>query len=244
MQLGMLVLVGILGLNGQRPISFEAIVEFFFGLTLALVLSALFQRLLWPSLPQWEVRDRFVEALGLCRKMLAREQLPLWEKTRLALIPSEVDIRLDHLEPPICPEGEPAALRALMLSIAGLGGNLAITLDRIPTDIPPETLQAGTKIIQRMETLFAARLEAIELAFQVGRPPELEESEIRAAVDGWREWAAETRKSLLDVDRHPLALARIAGFAERYHLMGEDILRIDRQFGRLRLPLYMGDYSL
>lgn len=244
MQLGMLVLVGILGLNGQRPISFEAIVEFFFGLVLALVVSALFQRLLWPSLPQWEVRDRFVEAIGLCRKMLAREPLRLWEKTRLALIPSEVDIRLDHLTPPICPEGEPAALRALMLSIAGLGGNLAITLDRIPADIPPETLEAGRAIIRRMEALFDARLETIALAFQNCRPPDLGESEIRAAVDGWREWAAETRKSLLDVDRHPLSLARITGFAERYHLMGEDILRIDRQSGELRLPLYMGDYSL
>jgi uncharacterized membrane protein YccC len=244
MQLGMLVLVGILGLNGQRPISFEAIVEFFFGLVLARVVSALFQRLLWPSLPQWEVRDRFVEAIGLCRKMLAREPLRLWEKTRLALIPSEADIRLDHLTPPICPEGEPAALRALMLSIAGLGGNLAITLDRIPTGIPPETLEAGTKMIRHMEALFEERLGMIESAFQNGRPPDLGETEIRAAVDGWREWAAETRKSLLDVDRHPLSLARIAGFAERYHLMGEDILRIDRQFSRLRLPLYMGDYSL
>ncbi|MCX6969471.1 MAG: FUSC family protein [Verrucomicrobia bacterium] len=244
MQLGMLVLVGILGLNGQRPISFEAIVEFFFGLVLALVVSALFQRLLWPSLPQWEVRDRFVEAIGLCRKMLAREPLRLWEKTRLALIPSEVDIRLDHLTPPICPEGEPAALRALMLSVAGLGGNLAITLDRIPADIPPDALEAGTKMIRHMEALFEARLGSIELAFQNGRPPDLEETEIRAAVDGWCAWATETRKSLLDVDRHPLALARITGFAERYHLMGEDILRIDRQFGELRLPLYMGDYSL
>jgi len=244
MQLGMLVLVGILGLNGQQPISFQAIVGFFFGLVLALVLSALFQRLLWPSLPQWEIRDRFVEAAGICRRMLAREKLPLWVRTRLALIPGEVDARLDHLEPPICPQGEPDKLRALMLSIAGLGGTLAITLDRLPPDVPPDAAEAGRKKIQHMEALFETRLAAIQAAFQNAEPLQADETEIRAAVDAWQAWALETRKSLLQLNRHPLSLARITGFAERYHLMGEDILSLGREFAQLRLPLYMGDYSL
>ncbi|MEI8312098.1 MAG: FUSC family protein [Verrucomicrobiota bacterium] len=244
MQLGMLVIVGILGLNGQRPISFEAIVEFFFGLVLALVLSALFQRLLWPSLPQWEIRDRFVEAAGICRRMLAREALPLWVKTRLALIPGEVDARLEHLEPPICPEGEPAKLKALMLSIAGLGGNFAITLDRLPPDVPPDAAEAGRKRIQRLEALFAARLAAVQSAFEKSAPVQFDETEIRSAVEDWRAWALETRKSLLEVNQHPLSISRITGFAERYQLMGEDILSIGQQFAQLRLPLYMGDFSL
>jgi uncharacterized membrane protein YccC len=244
MQLGMLVIVGILGLNGQQPISFQAIVEFFFGLVLALILSALFQRLLWPSLPQWEIRDRFLEAAGICRRMLAREKLPLWVKTRLALIPGEVDVRLEHLEPPICPQGEPDKLKALMLSIAGLGGNFAITLDRLPHDVPPDAAEAGRIRIQRLEALFEARLAAVQNAFEKGGAVTFDETEIREAVEAWRAWALEIRKSLLEVNHHPLALARITGFAERYQLMGEDILRIGQQFSQLRLPLYMGDYSL
>ena len=244
MQLGMLVLVGILGLNGQQPISFQAIVEFFFGLVLALVLSALFQRLLWPSLPQWEIRDRFVEAAGICRRMLARENLPLWVRTRIALIPGEVDVRLDHLGPPICPEGEPAKLKALILAISGLGGNLAITLDRLPPDVPPDAAEAGRKRIQHMEALFGARLAAIQTAFQNAEPLEAGDAGIREAVDDWRAWALETRKSLLHLNSHPLSLARVTGYAERYTLMGEDILSLGRQFAELHLSLYMGDYSL
>jgi len=245
MQLGMLVIVGILGLNGQEPISFQAIAGFFFGIALALVLSASFQRLLWPSLPQWEIRDRFAEATGICRKMLAREAVPLWMKTRLALIPGEVDVRLDHLEQPICPEGEPALLRSLMLSIASLGGNLSITLDRFPpADVPGDALEAGRKQIRRLEALFEARLEAVQTAFQKGQTRQMDETEIHGAMENWRGWALETRNSLLEANRHPLSIARITGFAERYHLMGEGILEIDRQFARLRLPLYMGDYSL
>ncbi|MFA7344237.1 MAG: FUSC family protein [Terrimicrobiaceae bacterium] len=244
MQLGMLAIVGILGLDGQEPVGFREIVGFFFGLVLALVLSAIFQRVLWPSLPQWEIRDRFVEATGICRRMLARENLPLWVRTRLALIPGEVDVRLEHLEPPICPQGETALLKSLMLSIAGLGGNFAITLDRLPPGIPQDAIEVGRKRIRRMEALFEARLAAVQTAFEKSGSVQFDEIEIRAAVEDWREWALETRKSLLEVNHHPLALARITGFAERYQLMGEDILTIGRRLGQLRLPLYMGDYSL
>ena len=244
MQLGMLVMVGILGLNGQRPVSFQAIVEFFFGLVLALLVSALFQRLIWPSLPQWEIRDRFVEALRICREMLRREPLPLWEKTRLALIPGEVDARLEHLEQPICPAEEPGKLKSLVLSIAGLGGSFAITLDRLPADIPPDLLASGHEQIKKLDGLFEARLGAIEKAFKASTPVELDETEIREALDGWRTWALKARLSLLEIDHHPLALARLTGFAERYQMMGGDILTVGRGFAQLRLPLYMGDYSL
>lgn len=244
MQLAMLVLVGILGLNGQRPVEFQQIVDFFFGMVLALVLSALFQRLFWPSLPQWEIRDRFVEALGICRKRLAREELPLWMKTRLALIPGEVDIRLEHLEAPICPEGEPGKLKHLMLTIANLGGNLSVTLDGRPPGIPAERLEVGSRHLCRMEKMFDGQLEAIQKAFRRGKVPEIDDADIREVLDVWREWTAETRRLLLEADPHPLALARITGFAERYHLMGEDILSLGQQAAGLRLGLYMGDYSL
>lgn len=244
MQLGMLVLVGILGLNGQHPINIQAIAGFFFGLVLALVLSALFQRLFWPSLPQWEIRDRLVEATGLCRKMLARTPLPLWEKTRLALIPGEVDIRLEHLNPPICPLEEPPKLKSFVLTLAGLGGNLVLTQERTPPEIPKEYLGAGTELVRRLEGLFDRQLLAIQNALLKGENFPVDDSSIREALGTWRQWAAETRKSLLEINHHPLALARITGYAERYHLMGEDILSLGQQLGALRLNLYMGDFSL
>ena len=144
----------------------------------------------------------------------------------------------------ICPPGEAEQLKSLMLSIAGLGGNLAITLDRLPPDVPPDAAEAGRIRIGRMEALFEARLAAIQTAFQNAEPLQADETEIREAVDAWQAWALETRKSLLQLNCHPLSLARITGFAERYRLMGEDILTLGRQLAQLRLPLYMGDYSL
>ena len=244
MQLGMLMLVGILGLNAQHPVSFQAVVEFFFGLVLALLLAALVQRLIWPSLPQREIRDRFVEALRLCRKILRRETRPLWEETRLALIPDEVQVRLKHLEPPICPPEEPGRLKALALSIAGLGAGFVITLDRLPSDLPSDIRQSGQEKTKALDRFFEARLEAIERGFQLESPVTFDDKEIQDALASWRTWTQQARLVLLESSFHPLGLARFTGFAERYQLLGEEILSAGRAFARLRLPLYMGDFSL
>jgi uncharacterized membrane protein YccC len=67
MQIALLATVVSLGLNAQRPVTFQSIVGVYFGIVVGLILSALLQRLLWLVLPQWEIRDRVLELLRLCR---------------------------------------------------------------------------------------------------------------------------------------------------------------------------------
>jgi len=242
MQLSMLVVVSILGLNGQHPVPFQAIVNFFFGLVLALVASSLLQRLIWPSLPQWETRDRFVEMIGICRKLLAREEMPLWIKTRLAMIPGEVGARLPHLTPPICPEGETARLAALMQTLVNMGGNLSVSLDRMK--IPEDRAKEGQSRLKAIESLLSAGLETIQGGFEQhpGRP--VEPDAVQAALQSLREWIAATRLEMLAQNCAPLESARLSGFGERYVLLAGDLLEAQRQFAALRLSLYMGDFSL
>ena len=78
-------------MNAQQPVTFQSIMGVYFGIVLGLILSALVQRLLWPVLPQWEIRDRVLELLRLCRMILQfpPEQRPRWLHQRLALIPGE-----------------------------------------------------------------------------------------------------------------------------------------------------------
>ena len=242
MQLAMLVVVGILGLNGQQPVSFQAVAEFFFGLSLALVVSALFQRLLWPSLPQWEIRDRFIALVGICRGLLARRALPIWIKTRLALIPGEVDVRLAHLDPPICPEGEQEKLAGLMRVLARIGGNLVVSLDKI--EIPESRAAAGRELISQLERHLDGGLRSLEEGFRSSPVAPLDEEGIRKAVQSLREWMTATRLEMIEAGCPPLQSARMAGFIERYTLMSEDILDAGRRLSGLRLVLYMGDYSL
>lgn len=242
MQLCMFAVVGILGLNGQEPISFQAIASFFIGLVLALVLSAIFQRVIWPSLPQWEIRDRFVSMLGICRQLLARDAIPLWIRARFAIFPGEVMVRLSHLTPPICPPGEAEKLAVLMKTLTRLGGNLIVSLDRI--EIPASRAAAGHDLIARLERHLDAGFEALREGFLKTSGVQTDEEGMRRAVRELREWAAGTRLEMIAAGRPPLESARMGGFVERYTLMAEDMIEARQRFSELRLPLYMGDYSL
>lgn len=244
MQLSMLMIVGILGLNGQDPVPFQSIVGFFFGLALALVLSALFQRLLWPSLPQWEIRARLLEGLTICRKLLAREPVPLWLRTRFALIPSEIEARLGHLEAPICPPEEVGKLRTFVQEITALGGNLAITAGDPPQDLPTEIREKGIALVRNLEEQLIARLEVIASAIRSSTIPPPDDSALLRTSRAWREWALSARSRLLEKDADPLSLAATTGYAERYSIACESVQSLTREAAAMRLQLYMGDYSL
>lgn len=114
MRVTMLATAGTLGLNPQQPVTFQSILGVYFGIVFGLILSPLVQRLLWPVLPQWEIRDRVIELLRLCQLILqsAPEQRPHWLHQRLALIPGEAMSWIAVMNKPDCPPEEPQRLQA------------------------------------------------------------------------------------------------------------------------------------
>ena len=51
MQVALLAIVGAIGLNAQRPVTFQSIIGIYIGILSGMLLSSLVQRLLWPVLP-------------------------------------------------------------------------------------------------------------------------------------------------------------------------------------------------
>ena len=51
MKLSLLATAGVVGLNAQKPVPFQAVADLIFGIMFAQILAAVIQRLLWPSLP-------------------------------------------------------------------------------------------------------------------------------------------------------------------------------------------------
>ncbi|MGC1481486.1 MAG: FUSC family protein, partial [Chthoniobacterales bacterium] len=90
-QIAMLTIVSAVGLNAQKPVTFDQIEDFFVGLTLGLVVSSIVQRLLWPALPQRSVRDRLAEFVAHCEHLatIGADKFPLKDRVRMALIPAE-----------------------------------------------------------------------------------------------------------------------------------------------------------
>ncbi|MFZ4681167.1 MAG: FUSC family protein [Terrimicrobiaceae bacterium] len=246
MQLAMLMIVGILGLNGQEAISFQAIVDYFFGLALALLVSSVIQRLLWPSLPQWELRDRFVEFLHMCRRVIQEgpQSLPLWQKTRIALIPGEADVRIGHLVPPICPAGEQERLRDYLTSLRRVGAQLVVAVGRLEPLLPKEHTENGKERIARLEAEMQKHLAAHETGMERAEPPAIDPSELTRLLEIWKEWMTELRVWMLQHDLPGLEVIRVVGLSGRYEEAGRDLLLANEQARRLRLRDYMGDYVL
>lgn len=246
MQMAMLMIVGILGLNGQQPISFQAIVDFFFGLALSLVLASVIQRLLWPSLPQWELRDRFLELLRLCRRTLEKgpESLPLWQKTRIALIPGEAGLRIARLTGPIVPAGEREILGEYLTLLRRVGGQLSITANRIVPVLPTEHVTEGRVRVGQLEAELDRHLAAHEASFENSERPQIDPAPLNSLLASWRELTSSLRVWMLHHQLPAHEIIRFVGLCARYEEAGQDLLRAGEQAARLRLGLYMGDYVL
>ncbi len=246
MQVAMLGSVGVLGLNGQQPVTFQAIADFTLGILLAQVLAAVVQRVLWPSLPQWELRDRFAEFLRTSRQIVEEgaESLPLWQKSRIALIPGEAAQRIGLLTFSVCPPGERERLTDYLHALQKLGSRLVVTAGRLAPLLPDPHRQRGQELIESLEKQITTRLAAHEQGMSRSVEISPDDSGLNETLSAWRAWVAEMRAWTL-AQRYPmLDTLRLLGFSGRYERAGEELLEADRLAARLRLPLYMGDYVL
>lgn len=246
MQLGMLASVGILSLNGQEPIPFQAVVDFCLGLVLSQILAAVIQRVLWPSLPQWELRDRFIEYLQNCRLILEKgpDQLEFWKKVRLALIPGEALQRIGVLREPICPAGEPAELASYLGALQRIGNHLVVTVGKLAPLLPAEHSAEGLALIREMEQAFDREITTHLAALRKGSTFPLDTTAIQQLLTRWSEWVGSLRRWMLGQKFPPIDILRIVGLSGRYEQAGRDLVNAAEQAARLRMPLYMGDYAL
>lgn len=246
MQLGMLASVGLLGLNGQQPIPFQAVVDFCLGLILSQILAAVIQRVLWPSLPQWELRDRFAEYLQNCRLIIEKhpEHVQFWKRVRLALIPGEAAQRIKVLHEPICPAGEREELESYLHALQRIGGHLVVTVGKLGPLLPPEHSESGEALIREMESAFDAQVAEHLQFIRHSTRFEDDSANLQNLLERWKSWVGDLRQWMLGQKFAPIEIMRVVGLSGRYEQAGRDLVEAGRQAGRLRLPLYMGDYAL
>lgn len=246
MQVGMLGIVGILSLNGQQPVPFQSIANFFFGIAGSTILAAVVQRVVWPSLPQWEMRDRFSDLLLICR-MLVREgpdKIPLWKKVRMALIPGEISQRVAVLIEPICPPGEPLRLTEYLHTLQRIGSHLVVTAGKLDPLLPPDHSERGKALIRQFEHTLSEHLANHERSMRTTTPLSQNVPSLPPLLESWQGWVHELRTSMIARKVPVLEIIRIMGLSGRYELAGQDLIQADQQARQLRMPLYMGDYVL
>ena len=139
-QAGMLFFVGTISMNPQMPVGFQAIVDNYFGVVLAMVLSSIVQRLLWPLLPQREICHLFAEYFACCRKLLGTVSSAEFGhlQDRLALIPPEIASWIRVTSTPEYPKGETQNLSDLLHTTQRLGYTILSARKLSDLDIPAE----------------------------------------------------------------------------------------------------------
>ena len=246
MQVTLLATVGTLGLNAQEPVTFQSIMGVYFGIVVGLILSALVQRLLWPVLPQWEIRDRILELLRHCRMILEfpPDQRPLWLHQRLALIPGETLRWIEVMNKPDCPPDEPPRLREYVNTLRRAAGHLLTSSGQLLPLLPAPQAEEGRKALRSLRDIMHSELSAQADLFSLRETSIPTRSALEEALSEMHRWVASLRLWILANNIPITESVRLLGLADRFEMAGNELLAASRQAAALRLRLYLGDYIL
>jgi uncharacterized membrane protein YccC len=244
-QAGMLFFVGTISMNPQMPVGFQAIVDNYFGIVLALVLSSFVQRLLWPLLPQREICHLFAEYFACCRKLLgtiSREESEHLQD-RVALIPPEIAswIRVTHT--PEYPRGETQKLNDLLHTAQQLGYSILSARKLSDLDIPAEIRAELDAEIKSITLGNRRALQALEEAFAKGKRGAMPPSQL-AIFQPIEKPLSKVRQDYLSGVLHfPQAIFYL-GAVDFLETTARALDKCVDQLRGLELEAYSGDYAL
>lgn len=237
MNISMMGLVGIMGLNAQEPVSFQSIADVFFGVSTGTLIAALFQRTLWPLLPQREMRERFLELLRLQRTALASGALRPEGSLRLRLLPGEIHLRLANMVRQVYPEAEIPNLRTLLDHLD------RFTANRI-WDSDPCGEGNARALTQKIRDCLSGILEKIETAFSSGHSCSVDVAPLQAAIAEFDQWVVAYRLESISSNADPLVTMQLLGRAARYQNAATHLIAAAEIAARLNPSLYSKDNAL
>lgn len=246
MTVSFLVLISIIGLNAQEPVSFQKITGVFFGLVNGLLIASVFQRLLWPVLPQRQLQRTVSHYLRTVAASLpgGLANLPLWQRTNIALTPSQGRTYLAAMAGPTCPDDERQHLENYLLTLQQLVGEILLSVGRLLPACPPPLRPELTPRVDHLRTMLKSSLNELADAFAAARRPANHSAEIASCLAHWDETIALIRQGLRDQDADAATGVNLLGIASRYR---STLVLLDRAYTearQLKLADYLGDVAL
>lgn len=244
-QCGMLFFIGAIGLNPQEPVQFSDVVSVYFGVVIALIFSAIIQRLFWPLLPQREICALFAEFFAICRELLgpvkAARRAKLEE--RLALIPPELAAWIRRTTTPEYPPGETRRLHELLGNVERLAYCIVAAKRIDEIDVPEEARRELHAEMDELTARCRTSLETFEATFRTRAPASLAGPGTAAFAPMEKALAALRQRYLAGDLCFPHALR----FFGALNFLEETARRLDHcgeQLRGLSLDRYRGDYAL
>lgn len=245
-QFSFLLLVSILSLNAQVPVGFEKIVGTFFGMVNGIVIAAVVQRFFWPILPQKQFQQSLAANLHLVADSLGQgfEHLPLWQRTRLGLFPSQARIYVHTMQGPTLARGQYALLLDYVSTLQQLIGELALCSGRLMPAIPDDIRPIMDPSLTRVKTTLAEGLQNLANAFAHAAKPLDMTAAIGEVSKDWSDTCAKARQAMIEQGMSPQVVIPVLGHAARYHAALKILQQAESQAQNLQLADYLNDVAL
>lgn len=246
LQVSFLVLVSIIGLNAQDPVPFQKITGTFFGLVNGFLIASLYQRLLWPVLPQRQLQRGVTSYLRTVADCLPGgfTRLPVWQRTRLALTPSQGRVYLKAMAGPTCPADEIQRLEDYLLTLQQLVGEVSLSVGRLLPACPPTLAGEITPSVEALRVMMKSGLRELADAFAAARPPTDRAREIAGFLAAWDQTIGLIRQRLREANVDAATGVSLMGIASRYRTSVVLLARAFQEARGLRLSDYLGDVAL
>ena len=244
-QAGMLFFVGTISMNPQMPVGFQAIVDNYFGVVLALVLSSIVQRLLWPVLPQREICRLFAEYFACCRKLLGTVSPTESEhlQSRLALIAPEIASWIRVTDTPEYPKGETQKLTDLLHTAQHLAYSILSARKLSDLDVPAEIRAELDAKLKSIELGNRKALQALEEAFAKGKRGAMPPSQL-PIFQLIEKPLSKVRHDYLSGVLHFPQMIRYLGAVDFLETTARSLDKCVDQLRGLEIEAYSGDYAL
>jgi uncharacterized membrane protein YccC len=241
-----MMLASVVGLNAQQPVSFESIVGMFFGLVNGPIIAYIAQRLMWPVLPQGNLRlgvkkylDAMAEALqgGIAG-------LPLWRRNELTLFPAKARLAIAAMRGPTCPPDEARRLEEFILTLQEMMWEFSLCLGRLHPILPQEFLEKGDAEIGRAKETLRQGLNEISESFAAARVPADQAEKIDAAIGEWNAWMDWLRREIAARGTCPDTGIHLMGISARIRSTLQLLRRANAEARTLSPANYLGDVSV
>ncbi len=245
-QVSCLLLISVLSLNAQDPVPFQKIAGTFFGLLNGLLLAAVVQRLLWPVLPQRQLQQSVVSTLRTVASCLHEgfDRLPLWQRTRLGLMPSQARAYIRAMQGQTLPPEQSGQLRAFVLTLQSLIGEIALCTGRLRLTLPEDLRPTFEPRLAEVQSTIGDGLENLASSFEKMQPPADLGPHIDATLARWDDSIVQLRAALIARGNEPSAVIPALGQTARYRAALQQLRRAGEQARRLSLDDYLGDIAL
>jgi uncharacterized membrane protein YccC len=245
-QVSFLLLISILSLNAQVPVPFQKIAGTFFGLVNGLTLAAVVQRLLWPVLPQRQLQHGVVFALRTMASCLHEgfDHLPLWQRARLGLMPSQARGYIRAMRGPTLPPAQAERLGQFVLTLQQVTGEIALCTARLRPTLPEDLLATIETPLSEVQSTLAGGLENLALSFEKMSTPADQSPRIDAALACWDATIVQLRTDLIARGKDPAEVVQPLGQAARYRAALGLLRRAQDEARQLKLDDYLCDVAL